>query len=126
MIDPTTDLQYLVDEYLFERKGTREGHHRAMLKRFVIFSTSNRIPLCQVTVKDIEAFIGYLHQAGYTLEYIAVNFVFLRIFFDQLQADGLIHGNPARDVYARAGRNEFRRFTNEELVKFITKYHPRA
>lgn len=126
MPDRATDIQLLVDEYLAAHKDTREGHHKAMLLRFVTFSTTNGISSCQVTVKDIELFIEYLHQAGYASDYIAVNFVFLRRFFDHLQSLGLIQGNPARDAFARAGRAEPRRFTDEELLRVHHEHHPRA
>lgn len=122
----TKNIQRLVDAYLLVCKDTREGHHKTMLQKFVTFSVANTISPYQVTVKDIESFIQYLQQAGYTSEYIAVSFVFLRRFFDHLQSRGFVNGNPARDAFARAGRNEPRRFTDEELTRVHHECHPRA
>lgn len=123
--DSANEIARLADEYFASRKSDREKYNKWLIRAFVDYADSNGKRIEAVACKDVEAFIHELIGAGVRVERIATNFVFLRRFFDYLEMRGVMAANTARVVFARAGRNEPRRRTDEELATVFKRYHPR-
>ena len=125
MNESEKDIQTLVEDYFAARKGTREGLHKWILRRFIVYVNKSQKPLRLMTVKDVELFIRELRQAGYAPGSIANNFSFLRKFFDHLEFGGLVRNNVARTTVARAEKHEPKVYTDKQLLRVYRKYHPR-
>lgn len=126
MTNKTDNVNVLVETYLVTQIGTRVQRQKGFLRRFARFCNRYSIHIDAVTVKDMEMFIEELKWGGLTPGYIAGQFALIRKFFDFLSEKGIVRGNPARNVFARAEKREPRLRSDNRLKAEHRLFHPRA